>query len=178
MTLNERDRVRRFRAGDPELFGELFAEHGEPLFRTCFRLCGNRADAEDLVAETFLAAFEGRERFKGHSSLKTWLFRTAFNRWRDWRKRAHRGDQCLHEDMHSGMPGVEDIALEQALQTLSSDQKEAFLLVKAEGFKYREVAEILGVPQGTIQARVHEAAKKLSEALEYEPLPKPCEMRG
>lgn len=170
MTTNERDRVRRFREGDPAVFEELFAEHGESLYRTCRRLCGNSSDAEDLVAETFVAAFEGRRRFNGQSSLKRWLFRIAVNKWRDLMKRSHRKDGRLTDEVLAfDATGLADIALEQALQSLPESHRAAFLLVRAEGFLYREAAEILGVPQGTVQARVSLAAKELRRALGYEP---------
>lgn len=161
--------MRRFRDGDPALFDELFAEHGESLYRTCRRLCGNSADAEDLVAETFLAAFEGRHRFDGRSSLKRWLFRIAVNKWRDYRKKSHHKDRPLTDEMTAfDTQGISDIALEQALLALPEGHRAAFVLVRAEGFLYREAAEILGVPQGSVQARVSQAAKRLRELLGYE----------
>jgi RNA polymerase sigma-70 factor, ECF subfamily len=164
--------VRRFRNGDPAAFEEIYAEFGTSIFRTCLRLCGNRADAEDLTAETFLAAFHARERFEGRSSIRTWLFRIAFHKWRAFRDHPSRHCAELVEEIESHPPGIEDLAIEQALRKLPEDLRVSFLLVKAEGLRYREAAEALGIPQGTVQFRVHEAAKRLRRLLEDEPLPK------
>lgn len=151
------------------MFEELFAEHGQALYRTCRRLCGNSSDAEDLVAETFLAAFEGRHRFNGHTSLKNWLFRIALFKWRDLRKKSHRLDHALTDEMLAFQrEGIEDIVIEGAIQNLNEQLRSAFLIVRVEGFSYREGADILQVPEGTLKARVHDATKKLREVLGYE----------
>ena len=160
------------------MFAELFAEHGLPLYRTCLRLCGNPTDAEDLVADTFLAAHQGRNRFKGQASLKNWLFRIAMFKWHDLRKKSHRRDQALSEEMPAFVSErIGDIAIEQALRAIPESNRSAFLLVRIEDFSYREAAEILRVPEGTVKARVHDAAKKLRDLLGFENHAPACEVR-
>lgn len=159
---------RRNEAAD---FAALYAQHGDRIFRFCFRLCGCRAEAEDLTQEVFLAAFQSAGRFEGRSSVATWLYRIALNCWRNAR-RSRRLDVPLEDAPILG-PSLEqsvadDLALSCALAALPGDLREAFILVKVEGLTYREAAHILDAPQGTIQWRVHEAVQKLRVLLSEE----------
>src|ERR1043166_3515170 len=90
MPSSEEDQVRRFCRGAPGAFEEIFAQHGARVYRTCLRLCANPDDAEDLTSETFLAAFQGFDRFEGRSSVSTWLLRIAYRKWIDLRGGSHR----------------------------------------------------------------------------------------
>jgi RNA polymerase sigma-70 factor (ECF subfamily) len=155
----------------------VYAEYGERIYRFCYRLCGQAAEAEDLAQDVFVAAFQGLEGFEGRSSLSTWLYRIAFYRWRQLHPRGRLPALSLEEDVER-MPVQPDLAheslqrlgLEEALATLPVDLRDAFLLVKAEGLTYREAAEVLEAPQGTIQYRVHEAVQRLRVALGDEPV--------
>ena len=157
-------------------FQALYDAHADRIYRFSLRLVGGRAaDAEDLAQEVFLAAYRGWDRFEGRSSVATWLYRIALYRWR--RMREARGPEAASLDdgpepsSIQGDParvGPARMSLEGALAALPHDLREAFLLVKSEGFKYREAAEALGVPQGTVQSRVHDAAGRLRAALKEE----------
>jgi len=160
---------RRNEAAD---FAALYAQHGDRIFRFCFRLCGCRAEAEDLTQDVFLAAFQGASRFEGRSSVTTWLYRIALN-CRQNACRSQRLETVPLEDAPILGPSLEqsvadDLALSCALSALPGDLREAFLLVKAEGLTYREAAQILDAPQGTIQWRVHQAVQKLRLLLSEE----------
>lgn len=179
MNAEETEWVQRFRRGAPGGFETLYSVYGDRLYRFCYRLCGRAADAEDLAQEAFLAAYQGRERFQGRASIGTWLFRIALYRWRQ-RPASERNRPSPLDSTGGGMAAedptqarLEQMVLEAALSSLNDDLREAFLLVKAEGFKYREAAEILGVPQGTVQYRVSEAASRLRTALSAETQPEP-----
>ena len=180
MTTNETSRVRRFRQGEVGAFNELYDEYGDRLYRFCTRLCGDKDDAEDLMAEVFLAAFEGRERFEGRSTVSTWLYRIAvyqWNRMRRSRKTTMRLDDT--REIAVKETGIHGLALEQALRDLPEPLAHAFVLVKCEQLCYREAAEVLGIPMGTIQFRVHEASQRLRKALqEVMPDPQPDAMRA
>ena len=173
MTLDEKNLARRFRAGEAGSFEALYREYGTRLYRFCRRLCGNDAAAEDLTQDVFLAAYRGAERFEGRSSLATWLYRIALYRWRNIRN-ARSPETVSWEDTTEApssdpaQTGMERIALENALAALPEPLREAFLLVKAEGFLCREAAEILGIPEGTLKSHVYSAVVKLQGLLETE----------
>lgn len=174
MTTNETSRVRRFRQGDVGAFNELYDELADRLYRFCLRLSGNKEDAEDLMAEVFLAAYTARERFEGRSTVSTWLYRIAVHQWnrmRRSRRQTVRWDDTPEVAVQA--TGIGSIALEQALRELPEPWANAFVLVKCEQLCYREAAEVLGIPQGTVQFHVHEASKKLRKALS-EALPEPA----
>lgn len=181
MTANERELKRQIMRGKPQAFPQIYAAYGDRIYRFCFRLCGNVSDAEDLTQEVFVAAFQGLERFEGRASLATWLYRIAIYKWRRLgSKRSH--DTKLNEEMQAGGFGfdpsssvLDGIALDQALAELPNDLYEVFALVKSEGLTYREAADTLGIPQGTVQWRVHEAIARLRKRLASEPFPESVE---
>lgn len=151
-----------------ERFAALYAQHGERIYRFCFRLCGRQADAEDLTQEVFVAAFQGLTGFAERSSLATWLYKIALYRWK--RLRPHwQPDDVSWEDAAEAADaqsdpsrtGLHRLSLDAALAQLPDDLHDAFLLVKVEGLKYREAAHVLDVPQGTVQWRVSEAVQRL-----------------
>jgi len=171
MPSREEDQVQRFCRGAPSAFEEIFAEHGGRVYRTCLRMCGNPDDAEDLTSETFLAAFQGSVRFEGRSSVSTWLLRIAYRKYLDLR--GARKAVELPDDIASAPPGIiDDIDLWRAANELTDLQREAFYLVKVEGLRYREAAEVLDVPLTTIQTRVHDAVVRLRELLREHPVAK------
>jgi RNA polymerase sigma-70 factor, ECF subfamily len=174
MTFDEKELLRRFQGGEPGGFDGLYQQYGDRVYRFCHRLCAHAADAEDLAQEVFLAAYQGLDRFAGRSSLTTWLFRIAVYRWQRLRSSAGAHTLPLLEDQLSSaadpaLTGVQRVSLEQALNALPDPLREAFLLVKAEGFKYREAAQVLDIPQGTVQSRVHDAVMRLRTLLQEEP---------
>ncbi len=154
---------------DTGSFTEFYRQHGDRIYRFCFRLSGSAADAEDLTQEVFLAAFLGRERFGGRASVQTWLYKIAWNCWRNSRRRPS-VETAILEDAATNGPDLaqavtDQIALTCALSALPPDLRETFLLVRAEGLTYREAASVLDIPQGTAQWRVHEASKRLRALL-------------
>ncbi len=135
---------------DPADFAAFYQRYGDRIYRFCYRLSGSVADAEDLTQEVFLAAFQGSGRFEGRATVQTWLYRIALNCWQNVR-RIQRLNTTALEDVAQSGPGLEQaatdsIALTCALAALPDDLREAFLLVKAEGLKYRETAQVLDIP--------------------------------
>ena len=172
MAADERELVARFQRGEAGAFEQLYAGYGDRIYRLCYRLCGHAADAEDLAQEVFVAAYQGLDRFAGRSPLTTWLYRIAFFGWGRLRAGPHRNSEPLDAELDGAAaapdpaPGhIERLALEDALSRLPESLREAFLLVKAEGLKYREAAQVLGIPQGTVQSRVHDAVVRLRTLL-------------
>ncbi len=151
-------------------FAALYDAHAERVYGWCVRLCnGNPSDAEDLAQETFVAAFQSLPRFQSRAKTTTWLYRIALRKfwaWRETNSRVPTGDETnpiehLPDSVNFAGASLERLRLQTALSTLSPPLREAFLLVKAEGFTHKEAARVLNVPTGTVQSRVHDAAHKL-----------------
>ena len=170
---DERALIERCRQGDLGAFEELYRAHAGRLYSVAFRLLGNAADAEDLLQEIFLAAHRKLDSFRGESALGTWLYRLATNLCLDHlRSRTGRSNQItdpLDDDPGVFDPGGSSLAdqtvtkmdLERALARLPEGCRAAFVLHDVEGLEHREVAEVLGIAEGTSKSQVHKARLKL-----------------
>ncbi len=172
---------------EPEIQEQLEAEaisYLDALYRTALRMTRNPSDAEDLVQETYLRAFRSLHQFKFGTNLRAWLFRIMTNAYiNEYRKRGRRPTGTSLDDLedfylydHLIDSGVqpsdqrpEEIVLShltaddviQALEELSDDFRQVVLLADVEGFAYREIAEILDIPVGTVMSRLYRARRKL-----------------
>jgi RNA polymerase sigma-70 factor (ECF subfamily) len=150
-------------------FDAVYAAYERRIYRYCYRLCGNAADAEDIAQDAFIQVYRALDRFEGRSTLLTWIYRIARNEW----IRRCGGTQPtvgIYEEtqMTSFDPQhtiIERLWLQSAVARLSEPLREALILVKCEGLTYRDAAEVLGLPAGTVQFRVHEALRKLRRDL-------------
>jgi RNA polymerase sigma-70 factor (ECF subfamily) len=155
------------------------------LYSAAFRLTRNAADAEDLVQETFLRAYRGFHQFEPGTNLKAWLYRiltnTFINSYRkkqrepltdsldeteDWflySRMAERGTEPSAET--SVIESLPDEDVQEALSSLPEQFRIAVLLADVEGFSYKEIAEITGVPIGTVMSRLHRGRKALEKRL-------------
>lgn len=126
--------------------------------------------AQDLLMETLHDAPQSLRRFARRSTVKTFLYRIALNKWKEARRNQERRTELIRENYTPA--GERDLnltlALEQAMATLPDVLREAFVLVRVEGLKYREAADLLDVPIGTIQSRVHSACELLRGQLQEE----------
>ncbi len=175
MNQNEQAWLRKMAADDTSGFTHLYGAYGAQVYRFCLRLCGHPSDAEDLTQDVFVAAWQGAGGFEGRASVLTWLRRIALFRWHRVRQGKERGcvawDDAPEPADPRGDPScatLRRMTLDAALSTLPDDLYEAFLLVKSEGLKYREAAQVLGIPQGTVQSRVHDAVQRLRVLLREE----------
>jgi RNA polymerase sigma-70 factor, ECF subfamily len=130
-------------------FQALYHRHGRDVLGILLRLtCGNRAEAEDLTQETFLAALRGWKTFRHEGTARAWLIGIAVRRWRD-AARKPRPTSLESETLYPKIASPEHAALarmdlEAALTQLSEPQRIALLLVLGQGLTYREAAEALG----------------------------------
>jgi RNA polymerase sigma-70 factor (ECF subfamily) len=147
-------------------FEIFYAEHAAPVYRFALRLCGDRDDAEDLAAEALTQAFRKGSGYRGDASERTWLCAIVVNQWRMLRRRRPVSEDRLDDARHlaTTLRG-EDIDLANAIASLSDPLREAFLLVKGEGFTHAEAAKVARVPVGTMYFRVHTAVRQLREKL-------------
>ncbi len=163
--------LKRSAQGDLDAQHALIDRHGRYLFGVAHALSGDAHDAEDLVQEAFLGAF--RTRFRGESSLRTWLVKILVRR-AGMLRRSRRRESL---DVSLDAPGVQEAAvavgapgeagadarldLSQMLKALSPDHRQVILLREIEGLSYEEIAEALGVPRGTVESRLHRARDEL-----------------
>jgi RNA polymerase sigma-70 factor (ECF subfamily) len=135
-------------------------------------LCGDRDRADDLVQETILKAWDNRESFTAGTNLKAWLFTILRNTYFSERRKRKRevedaeGKIAGRVAVHAEQNGHMDFRdFRAALSQLSEDQREALILVGAEGFSYEDVAEICGCAVGTVKSRVNRARTHLARLL-------------
>ncbi|OFW30853.1 MAG: hypothetical protein A3H97_18965 [Acidobacteria bacterium RIFCSPLOWO2_02_FULL_65_29] len=167
-------------AGDEIACADLVAEHQRMVVQLAVNLLGDRDEALDLSQEVFLRVFRTIHRFRGQSSLRTWIYRIAVNqarnRHRFWRRR-HRADQvsldahvAAHGEFLSGREAGPDRVLAQkelaarlqrALDGLPFDQRTAIVLREIDGLSYDEIAYSLGVAVGTVKSRLTRARQAL-----------------
>jgi RNA polymerase sigma-70 factor (ECF subfamily) len=176
--------IERCALGDEAAFGELVAEHQGMVVQLAINLLGDRDEALDLSQEVFLRVFRTITRFRGQSSLRTWIYRIAVNqarnRHRFWRRR-HRAEQVsldAHVETHGellsgGETGPDRVLaqkelarrLQHALDALPFDQRTAIVLREVDGLSYEEIAYSLGIAVGTVKSRLTRARQTLRQEL-------------
>ncbi len=166
----EPDLLARCRAGDVEAFETLYRHHSARIYSLALRMTGSPEEGEDLLQEIFLQAYRKLGTFKGDAAIGTWLYRLALNHCLDFvRSRRARMDKMTGtlDDERAIEPQaprtstVERIDLERAIEQLPPGCREAFVLHDVEGFDHREVAEMLGIAEGTSKSQVFKARAKL-----------------
>lgn len=158
------------------------------LYSAALRMTRNPADAEDLVQETYLKAYRAYERFEAGTNLKAWMYRILTNSYiNDYRKKQRRPDESDIEDVEDlylyrrigGLAGATlgrsaedelmdlfgEAEVKEALEELAEHYRLPVLLADVEGFAYKEIAEILDVPIGTVMSRLHRGRKQLQKLL-------------
>jgi RNA polymerase sigma-70 factor (ECF subfamily) len=170
--------------GDPSAFHALVDRHADHLFRLASMLSKTATDAEDIVQETLIGAFAGLAKFNGRSSVKTWLSRILTRQAaRAWHKsKRSRAASQVDELVETGSGDVglstasatlsvdQKIDIGAMLQRLSEEHREVLVLREMQGLSYGEIAEALGIPQGTVESRLHRARAEMRRRLQgYEP---------
>lgn len=169
-------------------FAEQAMEYAPQLFSAAMRMTRNRSDAEDLVQEAYLKGFRSFHTFREGTNLRAWLFRiltnTYINKYRAKQRRFDETDLADVEDLYlykrmgtfedptigrsaeeSLMQMLPDTEVKQALEGLPENFRMPVILADVEGFAYKEIAEMLEIPIGTVMSRLHRGRKAMQKAL-------------
>lgn len=177
--------IDRYRAGEVEAFEALVRRYRSELFHFLVRFAGSRAAAEDVFQDTFLQVYQSIETFDTKRRFKPWLFTIAANKARDYlRRRARRpaaplsapvGDeeegQTFVDLMEGDLPLPQELAedaetaerISRVIEQLPDHLREILLLAYFQKLSYAEIAEVLGIPLGTVKSRLHTAVAHFAE---------------
>jgi RNA polymerase sigma-70 factor (ECF subfamily) len=171
--------------GDPEAYRVLVERYERRIYHVVYGMVRSSEDAHDLAQDAFIKAFQNLHRFRLESKFYTWLCRIAMNVTIDHlRKQKHRRHSEF-DDSRSGGSGGQVVRLHSApddpaanvaqsrmfktimdaVDTLPDDQKQVLVLRELEEMPYKEIAEILGIPEGTVMSRLYYARRRLQELL-------------
>lgn len=174
--------VHRWQEGDEMAFEQLIRRHEKKVFRLLLRMMGDREEAEDVAQETFLSLHRHGHRFRGEARFSTFVYRVASNAALNRRRTLGRNRariqklavrQAAGDDMPAGPRDPEDAAsgieltgaVREALDGLKPSLRLPVLLYDIEGLPYGEIAEVLGVAEGTVKSRIHRARQALRTKL-------------
>jgi RNA polymerase sigma-70 factor (ECF subfamily) len=177
--------IQRCAARDEEACAELVSEHQRMVYQLSLNLLGDHNEALDLSQEVFLRVFRTIHTFRGHSALRTWIYRIVVNQARNrqrWWRRRHRAQQVslddhirnhgdLPEQNNGGSPdrllGRKELAeqIRTALDDLPFDQRTALVLREIDGLSYEEIGYSLGIAVGTVKSRLARARESLRARL-------------
>jgi RNA polymerase sigma-70 factor (ECF subfamily) len=165
--------VKRAVAGDRGAFAELMERHYDFIFRTACKWCGKASDAEDVAQDVAIKLASALRSFDGRSAFTSWLYRVTLNAVRDMqRSRMRRGrtvDRYAEVAPDEYLPDQEESAasreLWEAVRALPPQQRDAVLLIYAEGMNHAEAGAIMGCKEATVSWHVHEARKTLRALL-------------
>jgi RNA polymerase sigma-70 factor (ECF subfamily) len=183
--------VGRARAGDHDAFRILVERYQGRAFRLALRVLRNEEQAQDAVQDAFLKVYRSLHKFEGRSGFYTWLYRIVMNQCLD-RKRRDKSDREVEwndESAHGVLDHAEsaaspdgrdadraapDVAIERveirqavarAIEALPEDARRTIQLREIDGLSYKEIAEAMGIPKGTVMSRLHYARRRLRELL-------------
>ena len=186
------------RKGDDTAFGTLINRYQQELFHFLLRFTRNRAAADDLFQETFLQVYLAADRFDVDKRFKPWLFTIAANKARDYLRRnrkrqtaalsaeatpGHEGGRTFMELLAADLPEPPQVAedadtaqrVRDVVDTLPEHLREILLLAYFQQLPYRDIADVLGVPLGTVKSRLHAAVGSFADLWrrKYEDSPNP-----
>jgi RNA polymerase sigma-70 factor (ECF subfamily) len=177
----ESELVSRAAGGDSAAFQALVERHRSRVYRVAYQFAGNHADAEDIAQEVFIKVYRSLDRFRQDAQLTSWLYRIVMNACIDHRRRQHPastapfGDEAEFKMLNTPeeTPGPEDRAyagelgqvLEAEVGRLPHGQRIVFIMRHHQGLKLCEIAEALGLAEGTVKRQLHAAIHRLRGAL-------------
>ena len=170
--VEDRDLITRARKGNVESYNLLVSRWEKRVFNYLYRLVGNREDAFDLSQDVFLKAYQALGKLEDPAKFTGWLFRIAHNEAYSLLRKTRLDNAEIRFDPSTGnlgggrmYPMELSLTVESALAKLSPEQREAVLLKVFQGFKFEEMAEVLGIPISTVKSRLYTALDLLKGVL-------------
>lgn len=184
--MNDTELIKHILDGNRDRFRVLVEQHQQMVFRTCMGFVHNKEDAEDLAQDVFVQAYRSLSGFKGESAFSTWIYRIAVNaslnkiRKSSWNSAFQRLDTLFGQDKNKELPlplinsenPEETIIREEhaewirkALDSLPENQKTAIILSKYDDLPQKEIAEIMNITEGAVEALLQRAKKNLRKKL-------------
>lgn len=184
----DKNLVKLAQNGDRHAFQTLMERHQRRIFNLCYGMVRNKADAADLVQDSFIKAYKSIERFRGNAKFYTWLYRISKNVCIDFLRKQNRrtmvdfDDEIRREEPVDGdetllptplginpakVAGRKELLeqIEKALDTLSEDHREILILREIDGMAYKDIAETIDVSIGTVMSRLYHARKYMQDEL-------------
>lgn len=160
-TAEEREAIRACRRREIEGLRILYETYKDRVFRTCWRVIGDRTLAEDVTQEVFLRVFDQIRRYDERSGFATWLYRLAVNHALNAARHHRRADrQVPPRPRNPGEGSPDDV--QRLLAGLSPEHRAVLVLREMHGLSYREIADALGIPTGTVMSRLARARSDLT----------------
>ena len=168
--------IAQAKQGDADAFSHLVTAYETSVYRLALRMCGNVHDAEEAAQEAFVSAWKGLPSFRGESKFSSWLYQLTTNACLDLlrREKRHRAAVPLDEQTELSSEDTPQRAaenaelrdtLQAALQELSDDHRQIFLLRQMRQLSYDEIGALLGLESGTVKSRLSRAKKQLRQIL-------------
>jgi RNA polymerase sigma-70 factor (ECF subfamily) len=176
------DLITRAAGGDATAFQALVERHRSMVYRVAFQFAGNHFDAEDIAQEVFIKVYRSLDKFRQDAQLTSWMYRIVMNACIDHRRRTLAGAAPFGEEAEQKMmntveerPGPEERAyagelgqvLEAEIARLPPGQRVVFVMRHHQGLKLGEIAEALGLAEGTVKRQLHAAVHRLRHALSH-----------
>jgi len=179
MADGDRTLAERMRRRDPRAFEDFFERFANPLLAYLEGMVRDRALAEDLLQETLLSIWRSLDRYEERGAFRAWVYRTATNAaLSELRRRRYAstepidGDRLEHADPRAPDPAAQQVtgarvtAIERAVDRLDDEHRTVLLLRVRNECSLREIAGILGIPEGTVKSRLHHAVRRVREWVE------------
>ncbi len=172
--VSESELVREAQAGSDDAFERLYRKHGRRIYALCLRMVSDPDRAEELMQDAFVRAWSTIGSFQHRSAFGTWLHRLSVNvvlsDMRTQKRRASRellpGELDEFERETKGAMPETRMDLERAIAALPSGAREVLVLHDIEGYRYREIADLIGVAEGTVKSQLSRARRLVREALQ------------
>jgi len=169
--MKEKKFIEKLKKGEEDAYREFMALYKDAVYRIIYSFSGMAPEIDDIAQEVFITVFRKIHKFRGNSSLSTWLYRVTINKCKDYLRKRRHDTVELTDSIISPVPDVPETLLNEArakalLSSLPEKFRSVVVLREIEALSYGEIAETLKIPLGRVKIILFRARKKMKEALE------------